>query len=429
MCDSAVVTEINAPVPAALSGLDAVDWSALTHAYGPADDVPGLLRALCSPDGEQRDQALDALYGNIFHQGSRYPATAAAVPFLVRMAADPALPGRAVCLELLAALAIGYDETHLPDGIAITEWRAAVEEIHARDPEAIRAEYDAWVEAAADDRERRLREFRRDLYDHDRQLEAMAAELGAYDAVRAGVPALLPLLGDADPAVRAGTAYVLAWFPEAAGESLPRLLATLDEEREPVALATALVTAGLLGDDGTGPELALRLRPFLTAGEPLVRWAAATALARLGGRGVEAAVTADVLAELVAGAEQPGPDEPRVPFHEGDPRGYSAASLTLLADRYPREALDAVTDGLAATTGPASFPVATAALRLAFGDPRPEGPGAFTELTEPQRRLVRVLAGLDKHTWQWANLQDIVRSWGLPVPRDELRAYAGLPEE
>ncbi|OIK23665.1 hypothetical protein VT52_031345 [Streptomyces malaysiense] len=416
-------------MPAALSGLDGLDWSALTHAYGPADDVPGLLRALCSPDAEQRHQALDALYGNIFHQGSRYPATAAAVPFLVRMAADPALPGRAVCLELLAALAVGYDEARLPGGVAVAEWRAAVAEVRAQDPAAIRAEYDAWVGAAADEGERRTREFRRDLYDHDRHLEAMAAELGAYDAVRAGAPALLPLLGDADAAVRAGTAYVLAWFPEAAGESLPRLLATLDEEREPVVLATALVAAGLLGDTGTGPELALRLRPFLGAGEPVVRWAAATALARLGGRGVEAAVTADVAAELVAAARDPAPGEPPIPFHEGDLRGYSAASLTLLAEVYPREALDAVTDGLAATSGPASFPLATAALRLAFGEPGTDGPGAFTELTEPQRRLVRVLAELDRATWQWANFWGIVRSWGLPAPRDALRAYAGLPRE
>ncbi|MEW2622415.1 hypothetical protein [Streptomyces sp. NPDC048106] len=424
------MTEINPALPAALSGLDAVDWSALTHAYGPADDVPALLCALCSPDAEQRHQALDALYGNIFHQGSRYPATAAAVPFLARMAADPALPGRAAHLELLAALAIGYDEAHLPGGVAVAGWRADVEEVRAQDPEAVRAEYDAWVEAATDDKERRMREFRRDMYDHDAQLEAMTAELAAYDAVRGEIPALLPLLGDADAAVRAGTAYVLAWFPEAAAESLPRLLPLLEGEGEPAVLATALVTVGLLGDGESGGELAARLRPFLVAGEPVVRWAAATALSRLGAEGlVEAALGERVLAELVAGAGEPRPDAPRVPFHEGDPRGYSAASLALLADRFPTEALDAVTDGLAATSGPASFPVATAALRLAFGEPGPDGPGAFAELTGPQRRLVRVLAGLDQVTWQWANFWGILRSWGLPTPRDALRAYAGLPEE
>ncbi|GLX50467.1 hypothetical protein Shyhy01_34170 [Streptomyces hygroscopicus subsp. hygroscopicus] len=429
VCDSSDVTEINTSVPLALSGLDAVDWSALTHAYGPAEDVPGLLLARCSGDPEERAAALDALYGNIFHQGSRYPATAAVVPFLARMAADPALPGRAEHLELLAALAIGYDEAHLPGGVAVADWRADVEKVRAQDPEAIRAEYDAWVEAATDEKDRRLRAMRRDLYDHDRQLEAMAAELGAYDAVRGALPALLPLSGDREAAVRAGVAYLLAWFPEAAGESLPHLVPLLDEEREPVVLATLLVAVGLLGDGEPGAELAARIREFLTAGEPVVRWAAATALARLGGRGVEAAVSAEVLSELVAVAEEPGSDTPRVVFHEGDLRGYSAASLTLLAGRFPAEALDAVTGGLAATSGPESFPLATAALRLAFGEPGPDGPGAFTELAEPQRRLVRVLAELDKATWQWANLWGIVRSWGLPTPRDALRAYAGLSEE
>ena len=62
------MTDTNLP----LAGLDAVDWPALTHAYGPADDVHGQLRALCSPDPDERHKALDALYGNIFHQGSRY---------------------------------------------------------------------------------------------------------------------------------------------------------------------------------------------------------------------------------------------------------------------------------------------------------------------------------------------------------------------
>ncbi|MFF3194043.1 HEAT repeat domain-containing protein [Streptomyces misionensis] len=429
------MTEINT----APSGLDTVDWSALTHAYGPADDLPGLLRDLCSPDAPQRHKALHELYGNIFHQGSRYPATAAAVPFLARMAADPALPDRSALLELLAALAIGYDEAHLPGGVAVADWRADVEEARAQDPAAVRAEYDAWVEAAADDKDRRMRAFRRDMYDHDRHLAAVTAELGAYDAVRGEIPALLPLLGDADAAVRAATAHLSAWFPEAAGESLPRLLALLDEEDEPAVLATALVAVGLLGDGdhaadrdrerGGGPEAVARLRQFLTAGEPVVRWAAATALARLGATGVEGAVGPRVLAELVAVAEESETGLPHVPFHDGDLRGYSAASLTLLADRFPAEALGAVTDALAATTGPASFAVASAALRLAFGEPGPDGPGAFTALTEPQRRLVRALAGLDKDTWQWANLWGIVRSWGLPVPRDALRAYAGLPGE
>ncbi|MER5603896.1 HEAT repeat domain-containing protein [Streptomyces sp. NPDC002265] len=413
------MTEINTP----LAGLDEVAWAALEHAYGSADDVPGQLRDLCAEDVEARRKALHALYGNIFHQGSRYPASAAAVPFLARMAADVSLPDRTEYLQLLAALAIGYDEAHLPVGLDIAGWRRELAEFRSRDPEDIRAEFDAWVEAATDEGERRVREMRRAMFDHERQLEAAEAELGAYEAVRGQLPALSALLGDDDPTVRAATAYLLAWFPEQAAHSLPRLLGVLDAESEPVVVATALVSAGLVGDAG----LVERLTSFLTAAEPVVRWAAATALARLGTTGAEGAVSAGVLAELAAAEAEP--PEPGVLFHGGDLRGYAAASLTLLADRFPQEALDAVTDGLSATSGPASFPVAAAALRLAFAEPGPNGPPKFDELTEPQQRLIRTLGSLDTDTWRWANFCEIVRQWGLPQQRKAMRNYAGMPQE
>ena len=33
-----------------LERLHTVDWNALTHAYGPAGDIPGLIRALAATD-------------------------------------------------------------------------------------------------------------------------------------------------------------------------------------------------------------------------------------------------------------------------------------------------------------------------------------------------------------------------------------------
>ena len=58
-----------------LEQLDEVAWASLSHAYGSADDVPELIRAPASPDGELRESALSELYGNIVHQGTRWEAT------------------------------------------------------------------------------------------------------------------------------------------------------------------------------------------------------------------------------------------------------------------------------------------------------------------------------------------------------------------
>lgn len=37
----------------ALAGLDAVNWAGLTHAYGPAGDVPRLIRAPASAEPDE----------------------------------------------------------------------------------------------------------------------------------------------------------------------------------------------------------------------------------------------------------------------------------------------------------------------------------------------------------------------------------------
>jgi hypothetical protein len=68
-----------------LEGLDAVGWAGLIHAYGAAGDVPALLRRAGS-GGEGARAAISKLYGCLFHQGTVYPATEAAVPFLAELA-------------------------------------------------------------------------------------------------------------------------------------------------------------------------------------------------------------------------------------------------------------------------------------------------------------------------------------------------------
>lgn len=76
--------------------LDAIDWPSLYHAYGYGGDVPDLIWALYSDDADRADKALGELFNHALHQGSVYPATVAAVPFLAHAAVHalhgPVLP-------------------------------------------------------------------------------------------------------------------------------------------------------------------------------------------------------------------------------------------------------------------------------------------------------------------------------------------------
>jgi hypothetical protein len=94
---------------AMLDDLDSIPWRQLTHAYGPAEDVPGLLRALrtAPPNQDGEDSPLWCLFGNIWHQGTVYEATAYAVPFLIEIAQDSRTRDRVGVLQLLAAIASG----------------------------------------------------------------------------------------------------------------------------------------------------------------------------------------------------------------------------------------------------------------------------------------------------------------------------------
>lgn len=91
-----------------LESLDTVPWSTLSHAYGPAEDVPLLLRSLTGSDDEVRGKALHSLYGNIFHQGTRYQATPYAVPFLYELVSNPEIRGRDEIVMLLVHVALAW---------------------------------------------------------------------------------------------------------------------------------------------------------------------------------------------------------------------------------------------------------------------------------------------------------------------------------
>ncbi|MFH8473152.1 HEAT repeat domain-containing protein [Streptomyces sp. NPDC018000] len=86
------------------AGIDEVDWASMEHAYGPADDVPAMLRGLASADPAEREAALDGMYGAVHHQGDVYACTLACIPFLFELVADPGIRDRGSIVELLTSI-------------------------------------------------------------------------------------------------------------------------------------------------------------------------------------------------------------------------------------------------------------------------------------------------------------------------------------
>jgi hypothetical protein len=100
------------------------DWATLSHAFGPATDTPGHLRALLSDDVTARDDAVDHLFGSVLHQGTIYPATAPAALAVAsylpdeRTAATGAdgLPTRGLLLGFLGE--VGSSLADVPDDLS-----------------------------------------------------------------------------------------------------------------------------------------------------------------------------------------------------------------------------------------------------------------------------------------------------------------------
>jgi hypothetical protein len=295
---------------AVLERLDDVEWDRICHAYGPASDVPDQIRDLCAADPDRREKARWQLYGNIFHQGTRYEATAHAVPFLLEVLADPDGADKAELVRLLAAIAVGYDSFWLPDGLPIAEHRRTADGGGMLLAAAPHPGDDGWDEDGD-------AEYIEALSERDQEALLAHVAVAAYDAVRQGVPLFRALLGHGDPEVRGVAAYTLGWFPEDATGSLPALATLASPSYIDDALAaTARVSMGLLGVAGDFDDQ-----------RPLVRWATAVARVRAHGAGAGQ----ESIDELRRWANGAGRDE-RVPYLDGDLVGYA----TLVLDQLER---------------------------------------------------------------------------------------------
>jgi hypothetical protein len=104
---------------ALVSAVRAVDWRQLRSTYEPGEVVRDIVLALASRDETEVTWAWQQINETVLqHQGTVYPATAAAAPFLCQIALDEATLSRAALTAELAFLSAGYDEPYAPAGTA-----------------------------------------------------------------------------------------------------------------------------------------------------------------------------------------------------------------------------------------------------------------------------------------------------------------------
>lgn len=378
-----------------LEGLDDIAWDTLTHAYGPADDVPDQLRALAYGDKEERDGALWSLYGNIYHQGTVYHATAYAVPFIVEILTSSETVEKHEILLLLAHLASGHSYLDAHQHFAWEQEKAEA------DPDGFQAQMQeelGWVRAAR---------------------EAVYHYRAHY----------IELLEAESPRTRATAAYILGCFAEYHETLLPILYARLPHEEIPSVESALLLSLGYLSP-AEHPTTIEVIEAYLAPDYPLLtRWAAAMTLARLMTATAPEAVLSllvkvlqdnSAIEDLEAGLKE-------IPWWEGGVLSPTCTTLTFMGKARVLPYLPQIWSSLPDISWTAMQSVVYTLLALVFdGQPLPESYRA-EDLDEVQRNTLQAIADHaiefrmnDDRISQNGNVLSVLRSFNVPAPRQKL---------
>jgi hypothetical protein len=361
-----------------LHSLNHVPWADLEHAYGSAADVPALLRKLLDPDPKVRSKVLMTLYRNVFHQGTRYQATAYVIPFLIEMCASSEVPDRGDLLRFWGSLISGYfsvqERPCWGDGERIHD----CSQVLTPEPGD-----DFWGDYPA-------------------------ALHHIYRESLEGHEVVCGLLADDESDVRAGAAWVLACLPTMGPVAVPKLEGQLRAEPSGWVRAAIAFALGELG--ALAP-----LHRLIAEGEtPAARCMAACQLARVDPTDALVEPLLQFVAEPVEGYEN-------IPGAGGKSTGDAAFSISHLPPQAQRKAIPAICDRLAQARSFDTVPLVSALLSAAFSR-RDE---ALTELTVLQRQvLARMLK--TEELWSIGNLLWMFNSYGLPHDREKCAQLVGV---
>jgi hypothetical protein len=268
-----------------LEGLDQIEWNKLHHAYGTAEDVPDLIRSLTHPSRDVRQSAYSELYGNLWHQGTIYEATAYAVPFLIEVAASESTPDRHEVLSYLGSLAEG------------SSFIAAHQNMFAKlkyEPEGNLDAELSWVQKTR-------------------------------DAVLIGEDMYLNALQSDQQTLACAAAFVLSRFPKHAGKFVPAIMARFDKIQTDTVTRCGLMilTANLASPDPA--HTSWLLKAFEQEHVAVVRTAIATAAVSTGSADDDS-IIAFLLDELLCN-EKYKAIYSKMPWDVGEPIWYVVNAL------------------------------------------------------------------------------------------------------
>lgn len=385
-----------------MAACDSADWSRLFHAYSAAADTPEHLQALLAGGTQERDAAIEHLYGSVLHQGTVYPATAVAVRVVAGILGDdrlrtPGPSGTLLLAELLRWVGDAFDSARYirpvsPDPVTPAEVDRFFEQMEEED-------LDAWGSDVVG------------------ALHAQG-EQALLDAAPAVVGTLLPFVTDEDALVRqlaigalgniAGLASVDAELPTVRNVLQERLQDVTDRD-ERCELVLALAEAGV------------DVSPWLSDADPAVRACAALGLPD---SPAATAVLLDALKDPGAAdewfAERPTRFQAHVRFHLLENllgRGLPFADLLPTAVRLVRMASHYTVDSDIAPLLKAAFPGAHA-------DSQPGTQPPPTDLKGPQRDFLKALVA-NEGLWDPRNGNAHLAFMRVGLPHDR-RAVADI---
>jgi hypothetical protein len=337
----------------------------------------------------EAEEAVGELFGNIWHQGTVYEATAYAVPFLIEIVDDPKTSGRPLILNLLASIANGssYHDVHrhiMRDGV---------------DEAQVQREL-GWVRAA-------------------------------HEAVAAGFATYRRMSGETNGDIWMTSLYVMAQLPEHAASTVEMIHRRIGESDRalsaysPIAMLTRKVSkvpgelprAGLfllLGSIGDASTTTLNaLVDGATGPNPLLRRASAIAISQIRPQPMPPSVFPAIEETLVDDAvEKAFMELPWDASEEIDRRNLIEAldqpSRNSIAERFIVE----IERGEGGHTSMSTM------LDIVFGhDVAGErSPESFSPL---QKRAVRAIASAIKSRRLY--LGGTYREWGLPHKAEDLQ--------